>query len=162
MTVRPDPVDALTQLATMRERGLITAEEYDAKKAELLGRIGQAMPLPPGRDVVQPVPKRSPTLPASGRSLATTKTWLLVLAGLVAIFAVINAVAKPTVPLTPATSRCETVPAALVSAISTGLEGGTNLSKSSAVRSTAFEKVWFVAAEIDARAWRPPATSASG
>ncbi len=34
-----DPAARLTQLADLRDRGLITAEEYEAKKTELLGRI---------------------------------------------------------------------------------------------------------------------------
>ena len=34
-----DPAARLTQLADLRDKGLITAEEYDAKKTELLGRI---------------------------------------------------------------------------------------------------------------------------
>jgi hypothetical protein len=33
------PVDAIRQLAALRDEGLITAEEFDAKKAELLRRI---------------------------------------------------------------------------------------------------------------------------
>lgn len=35
----PDPAAALAALATMRGQGHITAEEYEAKKAELLGRM---------------------------------------------------------------------------------------------------------------------------
>ena len=48
-------------------------------------------------------------------------------------------------------SRCDDVPAALVQAIAGGLtlQGGGPLSRASAVRSSSFEKVWFVAAEID-------------
>jgi hypothetical protein len=34
-----DPAARLTQLADLRDKGLITAEEYEAKKTELLGRI---------------------------------------------------------------------------------------------------------------------------
>jgi Bacterial PH domain/Short C-terminal domain len=34
-----DPAARLTQLADLRDKGLITAAEYDAKKTELLGRI---------------------------------------------------------------------------------------------------------------------------
>jgi hypothetical protein len=50
-----------------------------------------------------------------------------------------------------APSRCEPVPAALVSAISSGLtvNGGGSLSNAQAVRSTSFSKVWFVAARIN-------------
>jgi hypothetical protein len=36
---RPDPTVAISALATLRDQGLITAEEYEAKKTELLGRI---------------------------------------------------------------------------------------------------------------------------
>ena len=35
----PDPLTSLAALAEARDRGLITAEEFDAKKAELLGRM---------------------------------------------------------------------------------------------------------------------------
>ena len=34
-----DPVNALEQLAVMRERQLVTEAEYQAKRAEILGRI---------------------------------------------------------------------------------------------------------------------------
>jgi uncharacterized membrane protein len=34
-----DPASALASLATMRDQGHVTAEEYEAKKAELLGRM---------------------------------------------------------------------------------------------------------------------------
>jgi Bacterial PH domain/Short C-terminal domain len=34
-----DPAARLTQLADLRDKGLITAEDYEAKKTELLGRI---------------------------------------------------------------------------------------------------------------------------
>jgi len=37
--VIPDPATALASLADMRDRGLITAEEYEAKKTELLKRM---------------------------------------------------------------------------------------------------------------------------
>jgi uncharacterized membrane protein YdbT with pleckstrin-like domain len=40
-TARPDadPAQLLTQLATLRDQGIITPEEFEAKKTELLGRI---------------------------------------------------------------------------------------------------------------------------
>ena len=40
-STRPEesPVDAIRQLAALRDEGLITAEEFAAKKAELLRRI---------------------------------------------------------------------------------------------------------------------------
>jgi putative oligomerization/nucleic acid binding protein len=34
-----NPLEAMDALAAMRDRGMITAEEYEAKKAELLGRM---------------------------------------------------------------------------------------------------------------------------
>lgn len=34
-----DPMSALTSLADMRDKGLVTPEEYEAKKAELLERL---------------------------------------------------------------------------------------------------------------------------
>ena len=48
-------------------------------------------------------------------------------------------------------NRCESVPAAAVDAIEAGMtvSGGGSLSRAQAVRSNDFEKVWFVAAEID-------------
>lgn len=38
-TPEESPVDAIRQLAALRDEGLITAEEFEAKKAELLSRI---------------------------------------------------------------------------------------------------------------------------
>jgi uncharacterized membrane protein YdbT with pleckstrin-like domain len=38
-TQPPDDVDTLTRLAELRDSGAITAEEYEAKKAEILGRL---------------------------------------------------------------------------------------------------------------------------
>lgn len=35
----PDPLATLGQLAALRDRGAITDEEYEAKKAEILGRV---------------------------------------------------------------------------------------------------------------------------
>jgi hypothetical protein len=34
-----DPMAILTQLGTMRDQGLITPEEYEAKRAEVIARI---------------------------------------------------------------------------------------------------------------------------
>lgn len=50
-----------------------------------------------------------------------------------------------------AASRCETAPAALVQAISTGLTitGGGSIRNAKAVKSAAFEKVWFVSADLE-------------
>ena len=38
-TSEESPVDAIRQLAALRDEGLITHEEYEGKKAELLERI---------------------------------------------------------------------------------------------------------------------------
>ena len=38
-TPPPDDVDTLTRLAELRDSGAITAEEYEAKKAEILARL---------------------------------------------------------------------------------------------------------------------------
>ena len=35
-----DPVDALEALVKMRERGLVTDEEYQSKRADILARLG--------------------------------------------------------------------------------------------------------------------------
>lgn len=36
---RPDPLKALESLASIRDRGIITAEEFEAKKVEILARV---------------------------------------------------------------------------------------------------------------------------
>lgn len=48
-------------------------------------------------------------------------------------------------------SRCETPSTVLVSAISEGLniEGGGSIRRAAAVKSTDFEKVWFVSADLE-------------
>jgi hypothetical protein len=38
-TSSPDPVDQLQKLAQLRDEGLLSKTEYEAKRAELLGRI---------------------------------------------------------------------------------------------------------------------------
>jgi hypothetical protein len=38
-TARPDPMEQLQRLAQLREQGIITAEEFDRKKSELLDRL---------------------------------------------------------------------------------------------------------------------------
>jgi hypothetical protein len=52
---------------------------------------------------------------------------------------------------TTSSNRCRVAPAALVSAISSGLTitGGGSLRNAKAVKSTAFEKVWFVSANLE-------------
>jgi hypothetical protein len=39
VTDTPDITEQITKLAALRDQGHITPAEYDAKKAELLGRI---------------------------------------------------------------------------------------------------------------------------
>jgi sugar/nucleoside kinase (ribokinase family) len=39
VTSSPDPVDQLQKLAQLRDEGLLAETEYEAKPAELLGRI---------------------------------------------------------------------------------------------------------------------------
>jgi hypothetical protein len=38
-TLSPDPVDQLQKLAHLRDEGLLSESEYEAKRAGLLGRI---------------------------------------------------------------------------------------------------------------------------
>lgn len=38
-TAEPSPLDQIARLAELRDSGVLTAEEFDAKKAELLGRM---------------------------------------------------------------------------------------------------------------------------
>jgi hypothetical protein len=35
----PDPLDEIRRLAELRDRGILTDQEFEAKKAELIGRI---------------------------------------------------------------------------------------------------------------------------
>jgi hypothetical protein len=82
------------------------------------------------------------------RRLAT----MLVLAAIVSAGCDTNVDAGPADgDTTDASSRCESVSRKLLHAITTGLtvSGGGSLSEAAAVRSSDFEKVWFVAAEID-------------
>jgi hypothetical protein len=60
---------------------------------------------------------------------------------------VILACGSATAP-TPTPSRCQPAGAALVSAISTGLDEGLTLSKANVVRSEDFEEAYFVAADL--------------
>ena len=71
--------DELSQLADLRERGLLTAEEFDAQKTKLLAE-NQA--LAPAR-ASPPVPPGGPSSPAS--FLASTPGKMIALAGVAAI-----------------------------------------------------------------------------
>lgn len=49
---------------------------------------------------------------------------------------------------TPEASRCEAVPAALLKTLNSTLETGAKMKTAAAVKSTDFEKVWFVAGPL--------------
>lgn len=75
-----DPVAALEQLAVMRERGLVTAEEYDAKRAEILARLNQqAPPGPPAAPPIAPPFRAAPPPPAKKEGSAAGGAILLIL-----------------------------------------------------------------------------------
>jgi len=60
-----DPVAALEQLAIMRERGLVTAEEYDAKRADILARLSQPAPSTLAQEAARAVERPAAAAPAA-------------------------------------------------------------------------------------------------
>ena len=64
----PDPMDQLRKLAQLRDEGIVTAAEFEAKKAELLGSAGT-----PGfaGSAARPAPFAPPTPPVAGAWMPT-------------------------------------------------------------------------------------------
>jgi putative oligomerization/nucleic acid binding protein len=67
-------IDALEQLAVMRERGLVTEAEYQAKREEILARLAAPLVTRP----IQPAPRPAPVAPTTQPDKKATRGQQLV------------------------------------------------------------------------------------